>query len=186
MSAPAIDPARHVPKPPPAAWKRYGIVLVLLGLAAFWVWALFFASKEAVNRIGDRAWADRAEQICADVNERREELADYTRIDVGDASLIERRADIVDQATDLLDEMLIELAAEQPNDAKGAAIVPDWLADYHTYVADRRNYADELRRTGDNSPFYETAEQGIPLSERIATFAGDNEMASCAPPRDLS
>ena len=26
------------------------------GFAAFWIWALFFASKEAVNRIGDRAW----------------------------------------------------------------------------------------------------------------------------------
>ena len=34
--------------------------------------------------------------------------------------------------------------------------------------------------------FYETAEDGLPISERLATFAGDNEMSACAPPIDLS
>ena len=35
--------------------------LAMIGFVAFWVWALFFASKEAVNKIDDRAWAARAE-----------------------------------------------------------------------------------------------------------------------------
>ena len=72
-----------------------------------------------------------------------------------------------------------------PSDAKGQALIPLWLADYDTYVADRRDYAEQLRG-GDNSPFAETTTEGLPLSEKIATFAGDNRMKNCAPPIDLS
>jgi len=42
-----------------------------------------------------------------------------------------------------------------------------------------------LRATGENLPFYETMSE-VPLSERLETFAGDNRMDACAPPRDLS
>ena len=53
------------------------------------------------------------------------------------------------------------------------------------YIQDRYRYAAQLRDSGENLPFYETAD-GIPLSERIETFAGDNEMPACSPPRDLT
>ena len=46
------------------------IIVAVAGLAAFWVWALFFASKEAVNKIGDREWAARAEAICGRAERR--------------------------------------------------------------------------------------------------------------------
>ena len=48
------------PERPPSRWRfvaRVALVLGLICFAAFWTWALFFASKEPVNRIGDRAWA---------------------------------------------------------------------------------------------------------------------------------
>ena len=46
----------------PPLRRRLGVwgwlfALICVGFAVFWVWALFFASKEAVNKIGDRAWA---------------------------------------------------------------------------------------------------------------------------------
>ena len=44
-------------------WRTL-ILIAVVGLAAFWVWALFFASKEAINKIGDEQWAARAESIC--------------------------------------------------------------------------------------------------------------------------
>jgi hypothetical protein len=47
---------------------------------------------------------------------------------------------------------------------------------------DRYTYADRLR-AGQDGPFTETAVRGVPITERIETFAGDNEMPSCAPPR---
>ncbi|MEO1059383.1 MAG: hypothetical protein AAFY28_20955, partial [Actinomycetota bacterium] len=65
---------------------------------------------------------------------------------------------------------------------KGQAIVPDWIADYRQLLDDRYAYAERLR-AGENVPFTETAVRGVPITERIETFAGDNEMRSCRPPR---
>lgn len=142
---------------------------------AFWVWALFFASKEAVNKIEDRAWAERAEAICEPVEQQLRELET-----LADPSL-EVRADLVVRSTDLLAGMLDEIEAVEPSDEKGQAIVPDWIADWRTLLQDRYNYAERLRN-GQDGPFTETAVRGVPITERIETFAGDNEMSSCAPP----
>ena len=170
-------------------WRQIGarvaVLTVMVAFAAFWTWALFFASKEAVNRIGDIEWAERAEAVCQDWNERRLELADYRQIREGGADLIRERADIIDRATDMVESMIAEVNAVRPSDEKGRAIVPLWTDEYATYIEDRRRYAAELRATGENLPFYETMSE-VPLSERLETFAGDNRMDACAPPRDLS
>jgi len=168
--------------------RRYGwrVVLgvIVVAFTAFWVWALFFASKEAVNKIDDRVWAQRAEDICARAELEREALADFRRVDEGDPAMVAQRGDLVDAATDVVERMLDDVVAIAPSDAKGAAIVPLWADDYRTYLGDRRRYADELR-SGRNVAFTETAVEGIPISDKLATFAGDNEMPSCAPPTDL-
>lgn len=144
--------------------------------AVFWIWALFFASKTAVNKIGDEAWAARAESICADYDLQVRALSALADAD------LEVRADLVDESTDLLSAMLDELVAVPPEDDKGQAIVPDWVEEYRVLLADRYRYADQLR-SGQNIPFTETAVNGVPVTERIETFAGDNDMPSCAPPR---
>jgi hypothetical protein len=164
---------------------RVGVVALIVLFASFWTWALFFASKEAVNRIEDRDWAERAEQICETANEQRLELADFRLIADGGPELIRERAVIVERSTDIIVQMLDDVVAVAPTGQKGSEIVPLWEADYRTYIQDRYRYADQLRESGENLAFYETAD-GIPISERIETFAGDNEMPSCAPPRDLT
>jgi len=83
---------------------------------------------------------------------------------------------------DLLEQMLVDIVAVPPTDAKGQAIVPEWEADYRILLADRYRYADMLA-SGKDGPFTETAVQSVPVTERIETFAGDNLMPSCAPPR---
>lgn len=152
---------------------------------AFWTWALFFASKEAVNRIDDHAWAERAEEICAAATVERTALSDFREIDGAGPELIAERAEVVDRATDILEAMLDDVVAVAPTDAKGIEIVPLWEADYRTFIENRRTYADQLRATGENLPFYESAIP-IPISEKVAVFAGDNYMPSCSPPSDLS
>ncbi len=186
MTATVTPDERQAGERRPNPWLR-GFLLVILALfAAFWIWALFFASKEAVNRIDDRAWAERAEAICLEATEERIQLADLTRIDQAGPELIYRRAEIVDESTDILEQMLDDVVAVEPTDEKGQGIVPLWEEEYRIYLDDRRAYADTLRETGENSAFYESAVDELPISERLATFAGDNEMSTCAPPIDLS
>lgn len=162
--------------------------LALVGAAlfiAFWTWALFFSSKEAINRIEDRAWAERAESICAAATIERMALSDFRELDEAGPELIAERAQVIDRATDILEGMLNDVVAVAPTDPKGIEIVPLWEADYRIFIEDRRSYANELRAAGKNLPFYETAIT-IPISEKVATFAGDNSMPSCSPPSDLS
>lgn len=163
---------------------RIVILVAVTGLAAFWVWALFFASKEAVNKIDDRQWAERAESICDVATAEREQLVDE-RLVGDDPAMLAERADIVDEATEIVEAMLDDVTAVPPADDKGIEIVPLWEADYRTYLENRREFTDRLRE-GANEPFTETAVDGIPISEKLEQFAGDNEMPSCAPPRDLA
>ncbi len=142
----------------------------------FWAWALFFASKTAVNKIEDTAWAERAEEICAPVK------AELREIELLADPSLEVRSELVVQSTDLLAAMLDDIEAVEPDDPKGQAIVPDWIADWRMLVQDRYNYAERLR-SGQDVPFTETAVRNVPITERIETFAGDNDMPSCAPPR---
>jgi len=166
-------------------FARVILSLVVGLIAVMWVYALFFASKEAVNKIGDEAWTKRADARCLVAKNERLALADYRMITDPSTGGLDARAALVDQATDTIENMLRDLRASEPSDEKGRAIVPLWLADYDTYVADRRAYADQLRR-GDNSPFSESTFEGLPLGERISTFAGDNRMRNCVTPVDLS
>jgi hypothetical protein len=165
-------------------WRTV-ILVAVAGLAAFWVWALFFASKEAVNKIGDREWAARAESICDIAQAEREQLVDERRLDTDDPAMLAERAAIVDEATTIVESMLDDVVAVPPNDDKGLAIVPQWEADYRTYLENRRAFTERLR-DGQNEPFTETAVDGIPVSEKLEQFAGDNDMPSCAPPHDLA
>lgn len=169
---------------PPRRWLRILLAVMCIGFAAFWIWALFFASKESVNRIGDDGWAERAEGICSNAQDEREGLVDLSQTDSNDPAALRRRADLVDDATGILDEMIDEIAAISPSDAKGQGIVPLWIDDYRTYLDDRRTYTAELRE-GENPDFRETAIDGIPISEKIERFAADNRMESCAPPTDM-
>jgi hypothetical protein len=170
---------------PSRRWVRALLTAICLGFAAFWIWALFFASKESINRIGDDDWAARAESICTEAHAERAQLIDLRAVDEADPALLTEKAGIVDEATDILDAMIDDLEAVAPADAKGADIVPLWIADYRTYLQDRRNYTARLR-SGELGPFRETAVDGIPISEKLQTFAGDNDMDACAPPSDLS
>jgi hypothetical protein len=163
--------------------KRSGLTIVVLAMLAMWIYAFFFSSRESINKIGDAAWAARSEEICAAAKSELFDLADYSLID-GDADLAERAA-IVRQANEIVTRMVTDLAAVAPTDPKGQALVPLWLADYRTHLADRAEHV-ALLEAGMNPAFAETQVDGLPLSEKIATFATDNRMPACAPPRDLS
>lgn len=163
---------------------RVLVLVVLVGFAAFWTWALFFASKEAVNKIDDRGWAERAEAICVRAEADREALADYRRLDPEDPAMMVERAELIDRSTDVLEAMLDDVVAVEPADDKGRSLVPLWESEYRDYLSSRRDHADVVRG-GSNAPFLEPDGGGIPISQRLSVFATDNEMPTCGPPRDL-
>lgn len=165
--------------------SRTTLAVVFGLLAVMWVYALFFASKEVANEIADQDWTKRANLICQDAAVERIKLADFRPINEAGTDALNERARLVDLATDTLDRMLVQLEQTTPTDAKGQALIPLWITDYRSYIDDRRAYAKELR-LGTNVPFGESIVMGIPLSEKIATFAADNFMKSCKPPMDLS
>jgi hypothetical protein len=106
------------------------------------------------------------------------------RIDEDDPQTLLVRADLVDRATDSLEQMLKDNEADPPSTEKGLALVPKWIADYRIYIEDRRDYANELR-TGQLTTFSETLVEDVPVSERIGKFARENEMRACQAPFDL-
>ena len=161
------------------------LTVVIASICAMWIYGLFFASKQAVNKFDDRIWSEKAQSRCLIAEQQRVELADYRIVDDLGADAIAERAMIVDKATDTIESFVKEFRVNLPTDAKGIAIVGLWLDDYEIYIADRRSFADDLRNDI-NLQFSETAIKGLPISEKIATFAADNEMSFCKPPLDLS
>lgn len=145
---------------------------------------MFFASKDAINEVDEPEWKERAESICAEASERRESLADFRRIDPNDRVMLAERGDLIDRSTDIVETMLNEVLAGALTSEKALAIVPLWAEEYRLYIGNRRVYAAEVRN-GSNEVFREAETGGIPVSERLTVFANDNEIGSCAPPRDL-
>lgn len=157
--------------------------MIVALLAVMWVYAFFLSPRESINRVEDRLWSKRAEDVCLQARLELLELSDTRRITSQDDLLI--RAQLVERATDILQDMLEDVFASQPTDEKGLAISAMWRSDYEIYLSDRRAYVATLR-AGQNPPFAETRTEGIPLSEKLGTFARANDMDSCAPPIDLS
>lgn len=190
MPAPTGRSLDHVSTQPAPSLARtakrtgLGIILVLIG--AMWFYAFVFAPREAVNRVNDREWAARSEERCAAVKQDRFALQDLTEMNPEDTAALRRKADIVERATDALETLVDDIAADRPTDAKGREIVPQWIDDYRKYLADRRLFIERLRTQTRRPDFNETEVGGVPVSERINKFARENDMRSCQTPYDLS
>jgi hypothetical protein len=97
------------------------------------------------------------------------------------------RADVLDQANATFAAMLDDLdgmtglapAGDQRRRAE------EWLADWRTYLGDRQDYADALRRDPDARLLVsEKPGQAAQVTEWIDEFANANHMPSCASPLD--
>lgn len=169
--------------------SRIARVLITLAcglLAAMWVYAFIFAPRESFNKIGDVAWQAKAEGICQVAEDMRFGMEDLTAMDPNDTAALKVKASLVEKATDSLEDAIDQIEKMEPSDAKGQAIVPEWIRDYRIYISDRRAFAVALR-TATRRPFFAESEiDGVPVSEKIAKFARENNMRTCQPPYDLS
>lgn len=162
------------------------LTAVILLLAAMWVYALFFASKEAAYRVDDDAWRENAQQICSRYQAQRLELVDTSEGYIAEPTkeqMIER-ADLVDQATDLLEAQLVELVADVPAGEEDTRLIADFERYWRTVLSDRRAYTERLRAF-DLQPYLETKVDGGPVTNLLVDFSVVNEIKSCSPPNEL-
>lgn len=167
------------------AVRRVVIVSVVVAMTAMWIYALAFSPRESINRVYDDRWSNDARVVCEAATARRTELADYRTLDDLGPEALATRAALIERANLILASMVSELDQLPRATEKARALLPKWLADWRTHLDDRAGYVSVLR-SGSNRPFSETRVEGLPLSEKIATFAADNLVPGCSPPRDLS
>jgi len=158
---------------------------ICLIIAIFWVYAFFFASKQGINVLEDKAWTVRAEEICRNANLERDKLVDLRRINSVEGDALAERADIIDKATVIIQKMLDDVTAEVPTGVDDARLMEKWRSIYLSWIDARVNYTAKLR-TGVNAPFAESMLEGSPESDSINDFTTNNRMKSCSSPMDLA
>jgi hypothetical protein len=158
---------------------------ICLIIAIFWVYAFFFASKQGINVLEDKAWTVRAEEICRNANLERDKLVDLRRINSVEGDALAERADIIDKATVIIQKMLDDVTAEVPTGVDDARLMEKWRSIYLSWIDARVNYTAKLR-TGVNAPFAESMLEGSPESDLINDFTTNNRMTSCSSPMDLA
>ena len=158
---------------------------ICVALAAFWVYALFFATKQGINVLEDKAWTVRAEEICKNANLERDKLIDLRRIDSVNGDALSERADIIDKATVIIQKMLDDVTSTTPTGVADVRLMNEWRKIYTSWINARINYTAILR-TGENAPFAESMLKGSPESDYINDFTTNNRMTSCAAPMDLA
>ena len=185
---PLSDPPVQTPER--RSKRRLGIAGVLLFAAVLlgmWVYALFFASNRSPDKVPDRAWAAAAQAICTDARNRIDALpaADTFRKVTPRTEAIKERAAVLVQANDVLAGELAAIRALAPADATTARLGAAWLADWDTYLGDRKAHSVELA-TGRDSAFKESTYKESPISNRMDAFARVNLMDRCQVPNDLA
>ncbi len=159
---------------------RLAIAVFIVTMTAMWGYALFWPQK-VPGRLDDTSFPVAAEPVC---RQHRRELEGLPRsITVRTPA---ERADLVDRGTAILAAMVRELRDLTPATEPARAMVTEWLADWDTYLDDRRDYGERLR--GDaNARFYVTQSDrdNKQITQALDRFAAVNSMPSCGIPDDV-
>lgn len=176
------DDADETQEPLAMRWSvgRVLAVVTMIGIAVFWA-AIFAGLPKRTNPdyLDDRAFVERTEARCDVLLTDLRELPDGTFID----DHVER-AEVLDDATDRVEEMVDEIAADAPG-GDDAVSVDGWLADWRTYVENRRDFADRLRDDPEARFLLDQSLGGDSVDKPIEVFADVNDMPSCATPGDV-
>jgi hypothetical protein len=181
VNEPALEPARA-----PRRWVKVLLAVICAGLAAMWVYAFVFASKEGVYFVTDKAWRTSAEDICTAATRQREALVDTSEgyIENPTHEQMLQRADIVDKATDILDRMINDLAALPLAGDKDQQRVATFVKYYRVIIGDRRAYTARLRNF-QLEPYRETLVDRSPVTNTVTDFTTGNAIPHCMPPGEL-
>jgi hypothetical protein len=159
-----------------------GALVIVALIAAFWVWAFSpWAPDQKADGLADKTLVADANAHCKAANERIDALPRAM-----DSPTPAERAEVVDQATVYLAEMVTQLR----QDASGATgrdreLLDQWFTDWDTYVQRREAYADELRANEDGAVFTVPARNGGQITETMDGFSRTNDLYDCLVPLDV-
>jgi hypothetical protein len=162
-------------------WLKLILGVIVAGLAAMWIYAFFFASRDNVNSLGDGEWTQRAEVECAAADKAISALPTVPELTNLSPEALTERAVVLEESNDILDGMLDKLEATEPADSEGARIAKLWLGDYRIYLNDRIEYAIGLR-AATVTEFGESTIDNMPITNFINDVARQNKMPSCQAP----
>lgn len=170
-------------------WVKVILVLCCATIASMWVYYFFFATDRGVYQMQDKSWRVAAHKICAAASQEREALADTSGGYIAHPTneQMVQRADIVDQATDILEQMLNDIVAIPVNNENDVARLQVFEENYRIVLSDRRRYTASLRR-GELVPYSETKVAGGPVSNVVLDFTAGvkgNAVPECSPPGEL-
>jgi hypothetical protein len=164
---------------------RAAIVVIVLGSALLWIYALSGVAREdPPNTLEDQAFAAAAEPLCAAA------LTDLRALPRAEQTPSPtERADVLDRSNAILRAMVTSLRDEAPEPGtvsdRDLSMIDEWLADWDVYVADRADFAQRLR-SDEMARFYVTEKvKGLQITKAIDDLAEVNDMPSCATPGDL-
>lgn len=179
-----------LPTAPKHNWfVRVVLILVCTVLAAMWVYYFFFASDTGVYQLQDTSWREKASTICVAAQAERAELADTDGGFISNPTpeQMVQRADIVDQATDIVEQMLNDIVAIPVDNDDDRIRLDTFEENYRIVIADRRRYTATLRELK-LQPYNETIVGGGPVSNVVLDFTAGvkgNDVPECSPPGEL-
>ena len=177
---PAPQTSRVPGERPASRIGRTLAAVFVLGAVGFWFWLILLApEQEPPDRLDDPTFAEAAEGTCADAIEAVEDLPTARSADSP-----QERAEVLTEATAILQGMVDELRTDVPEGERDGRIVRLWLDDWDVYLDDRTDYAEQLA-AGDDVPFTLTAKEGDQITEAIDGLADANDMLSCSTPLDV-
>jgi len=161
------------------------VVASFVGIWGYVLWLSFVEGRaEPRDRLDDARWTAAAEETCAEVRTRLDRLPFASEV-----RSPEERAELLDAATDETEDMVQRLEGlVPPRDRDEARAVERWLADYRTYLQDRREYAAAQRDPSHpryDRPFSVTDRGGYQIDVLVDDFARVNYMESCEAPDDV-
>ena len=179
-----------LPMAPKHNWfVRILLIVVCVALAAMWVYYFAFASDTGVYQLQDTSWREQASPICVAAQAERGELVDTDGGYISNPTPEQfmQRAEVVEQATDIIEQMLNDIVAIPVNNDDDRLRLATFEENYRLVIADRRRYSATLRELK-LQPYNETIVGGGPVSNVVLDFTAGvkgNDVPECSPPGEL-
>jgi len=153
-------------------------VSLVLALALMWIYVLFVANPENVDKLKSSSFGTQAQPVCRATIDRLSQLGLVNQI----VKTPVDRAELVDKTDVELKAMVARLRTITVADADDAHAVNAWLADWDQWLADHAAWSAKLHQ-GENAQFFEKQrDNGAPNSKALNDFAQINSMPACATP----